>query len=316
MFSQFYNICNLDRIYNAKYEYSLPKKVLESFISGKAFDHPREYSLIEQKDLQKDILDIYRKVMSANSSKKTSSQPLAIMTAGAPGSGKTTVLRQDLEKNKSQGILYPYICPDDICLKNQTRTYQKDIQDCDQSFASRQNAYNKWRPGSNAATHLILGNLIREKSSFYFGTTSTGPATGKFLEFLKKQGYQIRILYVAAPDDIRWESLQERDKTFIQTTKQDVVEKGFLLPQRINDTFLAHADEIAFYYRDGVHKNANLTALWTRNTTPSETLGTLKIFSPIEYTKIKKIHNVAVKALKRPDLEWETSIEKKSKILS
>jgi len=183
-------------------------------------------------------------------------------------------------------------------------------------MAARQNAYNKWRPGSNAATHLILGNLIREKCAFYFGSTSSGPATGKFFEFLKTQGYTIMVIHVSAPDDVRWGSIQERDKTFVQTTEQDVKEKGLLLPQRINDTFLKYADEIEFYYRGDVKQDAVLAARWLKNEDVSEFAGTLQILEPKQYEQIKSVHNAAVDILKKPELLWEEAVESKAKILA
>jgi hypothetical protein len=54
------------------------------------------------------------------------------------------------------------------------------------------------------------------------------------------------LIHVSAPDDVRWGSIQERDKTFVQTTEQDIKEKWLLLPQRINDTFLKYADRLSF----------------------------------------------------------------------
>lgn len=272
------------------------------------FDHPEVYSEEEGMRLREDINDLYQKILSANPVKGN----LAVMTAGAPGAGKTTKMRQDLERKAADGKSYAYICPDDVCLKNQTRTYLAEIQSGNGSKEARQNAYNKWRPGSNAATHLILANLIREKYSFYFGTTSTGSATSKFFDFLKKRGYQIRLIHVSAPDDVRWESIKERDKTFVQTTEQDVREKGLLLPQRINDTFLSYADEIEFYYRGGVDQNALLAAKWTRNI--GTQVGTLQIIDASKYDQIKMIHNSAVERLNRPELLWESTVEKSSRI--
>jgi hypothetical protein len=230
------------------------------------------------------------------------------MTAGAPGAGKTTKMRADL-----RGENRAYNCPDDVCLQGQTRTYWVDIESGDGSKAARLAAYNKWRPGSNAAAHLILANLIREGYAFYFGTTSTGPATSTFFEFLKMNGYQIRLIHISAPDDVRWASIQERDKTFVQTTETDVREKGFLLPQRIMDTYLKHADIIEFYYRSGVSKDAELGATWVRNKGEAK-LGTLEIVAPLEYGAIKDIHNAAVTALGRPELSWEATVEANSEI--
>lgn len=306
-----FDVCNLNHIYNTDYQYSLPQKVLENFLSGKAFDNPNLYTDEELHRLKEDANDIYQSIISANPTKEN----LAIITAGAPGAGKTMKLRQDLEAKVSEHKFYAYICPDDVCLKNQEKTYRKEIESSDKSAANWQKAYNIWRPGSNAITHLILGNLIREKYAFYFGSTSTGPATGKFFEFLKTQDYKIRLLHISASDDVRWGSVKERNKTFVQTTEQDVKEKGLLLPQRINDTYLKYADEIEFYYRDDVHQDAKIAARWLRNSDSTKPLGSLQILDPEKYEKIKCIHNEAAKVLDRPDIYWESSVEQVSQII-
>lgn len=303
-----YDVCNTNLIYEGEggYNYSLPKDTLVSYLSGKAFDNPQAYSQLESSYLREDINDLFQKIISRNPVR----EKVAVITAGAPGAGKTIKLRQDLEANGGQ---FAYICPDDVCLKNQTRTYGVDIEHVDGSKEAYQAAYNKWRPGSNAATHLILGNLIRENYAFYFGSTSTSPFTYKFFDFLKKQGYKIRLLHITAPDKVRWESIKERDKTFVQTTEQDVQEKGLLLPQRIMDTFLAYADEIEFYYRDGLKEDAKLAAKWVR-ISDSEVCGTLQVLSSSLYEQIKSAHDAALKVLQRADLKWEQTVEKNSKI--
>lgn len=310
------DVCNLAHLYNESYQYTLPQKVLEGFLSGKAFDHPDLYTADEKEKLQNDINEIYKRILAEDPVR----EKLVIITAGAPGAGKTVKLRQDRAEKVSKGTNYAYICPDDICLKSQTRTYVADIATGGDTMSVRKDAYTKWRPGSNAATHLILGNLIREKCAFYFGTTSSGPATGKFFEFLKLQGYKIRLIHVSAPDDVRWGSIQKRDKTFVQTTEQDIKEKGLLLPQRINDAFLKYADEIEFYYRPEVEQDAVLAARWLRNEDASSVTGTLQILSPESYEKIKSIHNEAIGVLKQSNLIpedskllWEETVEAQSK---
>lgn len=304
------NVCDLNRIYNESYKYSMPKDVLESYLSGKAFDNPDFYTSEESQRLQNDINTLYQSILEKNPDRES----IAIMTAGGPGAGKTTKLLQDRKDKALKGKNYAYICPDDVCLKNQTTTYVLDVENSDKSITSRTAAYNKWRPGSNAATHLILGNLIREKFAFYFGTTSTSPATGKFFDFLKKQGYKIKLIHITAPDDTRWNSITERDKTFVQTTEEDVREKGLLLPQRISDTFLKYADEIHFHYRDQVKEDAHLAATWIRNEENLGALGTLHITSQALYENIKSVHNATVNTLNRPELLWEETVEKNSAI--
>ncbi len=300
------DICKTSLIYNTadNFEYSLPKNILESFLSGRAFDHLQPYSEDESAKLKEDINSIYRNIMAEN----PTVEKIAIITAGAPGAGKTTLLNQDKEKSKALGKSYAYICPDDVCLKNQIQTYQADIKAGNNSKESLQASYNKWRPGSNAATHLIVANLIRQNYGFYFGTTSSSPATEIFFNFLKEKGYHIKLLHVTSPDNIRVESVKQRDKTFVQTTEKDITEKGLLLPQRIQDTFLKHADEIEFYYRYDVNTDALLAAKWIRN--PSELVNRLQIIEESSYQNIKTIHNKGVVALNKLDLLWENTVEK------
>lgn len=308
-----YDVCDTSLIYDETggYRYSLPKVVMEKFLSGAEFGN-QPYKESELALLREDINALFQTILSENLIKAKE----AVLTAGAPGAGKTIKMRQDLAENGAEGRIFAYIDPDDVALQNMARTYKADIEGGEGTLEERRTAYNKWRPGSNAAAHLILANLIREEYAFYFGTTSSGPATGKFFEFIKNQGYHLRLIHVTAPDDVRWESIKERDKTFVQTTEEDVRQKGELLPQRITDTFLKYADEIEFCYRDGVHQDAQLAARWHRNENPAEVLGTLEIVSSPQYEQIKGIHNAAVKVLNKPELLWEETVEKNSKITS
>jgi hypothetical protein len=299
------SIVDLDLLYNSEFTYSLPRNFLESYLSGKAFDNNEAYTEDESDRLRDDINKIYQTILSTHPVK----EGLAIVTAGAPGAGKTVKIREELAAYAAQGKYFAYVCPDDVCLQGQSKTYKSDLDKSGNTPDACLKAYNKWRPGSNAATHLILGNLVREKYAFYFGTTASGPATNKFFEFLKGQGYRIRLIHVSAPDEVRWESIKERDKTFVQTTEQDVRDKGMLLPQRINDTFLEYADEIDFYYRDNVSHDAVLAAKWSRNHEGQKFSATLQLVNPEAYGKVKAIHEQAIKTLERPDLSWEASVE-------
>jgi hypothetical protein len=111
-----YDVCNFDLIYNpGVYEYSLPENVLRSYLSGKAFDHPEEYTEEEAERVRGDIQDLFQNILDASPLKEN----VAVITAGAPGAGKAVKLHQDRSNNRN----YAYICPDDVCLKNQTRTY-------------------------------------------------------------------------------------------------------------------------------------------------------------------------------------------------
>ena len=136
--------------------------------------------------------------------------------------------------------------------------------------------------------------LIHQKMQFYYGTTATAPQTKIFFNFLKEQGYTIHLLHLSTPDQVRWDSIQERDKTFVQTTKEDVFQKGKMLPERIRDTYLALADTIALYYRAAVNQGATLAATWIRGRD-------LEVVDATAYMGVQDVHNAACPA----ELRWD-----------
>lgn len=294
-----FDLYDLNRIYNSDYNYALPKKLIESFMTGESFGRKVAYTPDQDCKLRVELNHIFVKACE-----HSRNSPEIVMTAGAPGAGKTTLMESLLENERANGSDFTYICPDSVFLKQMNATYHQSIRE----GMSGQDAYDLWRPASNFGCHAALANLIRDKKAIFFGTTSTGAPSASYASFLKNQGYKIKYIHVSAPDDVRWGSIQERDKTFVQTTEADVREKGDLLPQRINDTFLAFADEIEFYYRDAVKANAVLAAKWVRQKEGH----VLSIFSPEKYEKIKQIHNAVAKRLGKEDLLWENSVEAKS----
>jgi len=314
---------DLDRIYSKDFSYSLPREVMEKYLAGKAQDNPVPYSIAERQAFEKDVFDIYSKIMAQNPQQ----DKVAILTAGAPGAGKTTLMRSVIAAEKLKGRNYAYVCPDDTCLKSFHRTYELDLKSfiipvqylgtAGKSYLydlHRISVYNRWRPASNGAAQLIIAHLILNNVSFYYGTTSSGSTPGNFFEFLKDRGYKIRLLYVFAPDDIRYDSVHERDKTFVQTTRIDVSDKGLLVTQRIANPFLKYADEIEFYYRDQVKAPAHLAAKWERSSQAAGKGGELTIYHNEKYDSVVKTHNAACDVLKRSDLRWSETVEKQSSI--
>ena len=127
---------------------------------------------------------------------------------------------------------------------------------------------------------------------------------------------KITFLHLSSPTDVCWKSLQERDKTFIQATERDTVEKAKLVPQRLNDTYLKYADTIKFYYRDQFDQDAKLAATWMRNIEGSKHLGTLTIENLSCYEEIQKIHDSVISQLGKIDLFWKETVEKNSQIFT
>lgn len=301
---------SLDPIYSEEFSYSLPRSILTSYIEGKAFDHKESYTEEELTSLVHDINTVYDSILEKDPLKK----PIITMTAGAPGAGKTTLMRSDLQKQSTLlGREIAYIDPDDVGLKGMRCSYQLELQlqlevckmleygSEEEVLADqrkvRQEMYNKWRPGSNGLNHLILAHLICQGYAVHFGTTSTSPQSATFFEFLKKHGYSIRLLHVTASDEVRWRSIVERDKQFVQTTEEDTRVKGKLFPQRLPDYF-RYADEIEFYYREAFDKEAVLAAKWTKTD--------VEVLDAGAFEKVQTVHNEICNQLEENDLKGKS----------
>lgn len=288
------DVCDLNNLYSSEYQYRLPRKILESYEFGRAFDNSTPYSEDERERLRFDTRAIYQKILAKNPVK----EKLAVMTAGGPGSGKTVKMEQDLQEQRVFGRVYAYIDPDAVCLKEMEQTYLKEKGGSRESQIA---AYTKWRGGSNFANHVILGNLIREDYAFYFGTTSSGKETWRFLEFLKQRGYTIRLIHITAPTEVRFASVQKHP--FLHTTEQEIKDKALLFHERIKD-YLKYADRIEFNYRGKVDQDATLAAVWER----SKDGPTLRVVDQANYEKLKATHNSAVVTMQKPELLWEATV--------
>lgn len=233
---------NYDAIYEGEngFQFNLPRTVLESFFGGKAFGRQVEYTPEERSAIEKDIQLIWDAIVQTNPEQEP--QRKIVVTAGAPGAGKTRLLEGWLKAYDG----YAYTDPDAVCLKQMKHTYQAD---CAQGM-SQTDAYAKWRPASNAINQWILANLLKAGYNIAFGTTSTSEHTARFFEFVKSHGYNITVLHITASDETRWKSIQDRDKEFVQTTEKDIREKGGMIFERISDTFFAQANEVYFYARE------------------------------------------------------------------
>jgi len=287
------DLFNMDTIYNSEFSYSLPRSVLESWGKGLGFpDNKDEYSAAEIEDLNFDIMQIWNRIQSR---KLAQSPKEIILTAGAPGVGKTLLERGMWEASPE----FAYICPDDVCLREMEKTYQEMVAK-DSSPEGRKAAYNKWRAASNYAHHIITANLIRQNQSFFFGTTASGDKTFLFLDFLKKNGYTVRILYVSAPDQIRFDSIAARDKVFIQTTDQDVLNKQLMVHERVQDTFVKYADRIDFYFRAAVNEAPKLAAVWIKNDGKAH----LDVINPAVYAEMTALHDKVCDGMKKPEHHW------------
>jgi len=265
-------------IYSQDFQYNLPEAVLESFFDGKAFDKKETYTQEEKEQYMADLEAIFEKATSGLPEEKK----IAYVSAGAPGSGKTMLVEKKLNQKLEKGKNFKYIDPDEVVLKNMHATFIKQLEE---NPDQAQEAYDFWRPASNAINHWTLANMIKMGHSFFFGTTSSSPHTGKFFDLLKEKGYEIRVLHMTAPDEVRVESAKNHG--FCHTTKQDIVEKGQMIFDRINDTFFSKADKISFYYRKEAHQEGIKAATWVKT---EDAKGQWKIHDQQAFEEVIKAH--------------------------
>ncbi|MCH9612892.1 MAG: hypothetical protein S4CHLAM102_13920 [Chlamydiia bacterium] len=297
-----FDVCNLDLIYEEEgFQYSMPREMVEKCFDGTAMG--QVYTEEEQARIAEDINALFWKIFDEADAEGL----LAVMTAGAPGAGKTTVMEQELDRLKAQGRSYAYIDYDQVCLKGLRSTYLADIEAGMDGYA----AYTKWRAASHAATHVILANLVRLKKPFFFGTTSTHEKTYVLLDFLRKQGYSIEILHVNASDETRVKSVEKDKSVFVHRTEEDVRDKAVLLPQRILDAVLT-VDKVKFFWRDGAEENAVHAATWEK--IPETDHGTLRAESFADLSKVVEVHNAAIEKLNKPELSWENTVNARTSI--
>lgn len=249
---------DLSEIYNEKYQYALPKKMLVDWFDGRGFEELAIYS-DEEKQF---ILALAKQLKLAVS--KTKSLKLAVITAGAPGAGKTILLESIIE---ASSLPYVYIDPNDQLKIIYKQLIVRGMLEPEVLLnpKGKHQQYTKWRPASNFIAHWGMAHAVKDGKPFYFGSTSASVNTKKTFQYLKKKGYQLEIVHVTAPREVCIASVAQRDKLFYQTTPADVENKGKEVMERAADTFFIYPDKVNFYWRDAVDVDAKLAAIWEKD---------------------------------------------------
>lgn len=196
--------------------------------------------------------------------------PFYLATAGGPGSRKTTILERFLSTHPEyqSGI---YLDPDPRTLRFMAHTYYaqslnshviSSLNDYDQVI---QNAYQKWRGGSNYIALSLLEEAFTNELCVIHGTTSTGRHIPEFLANVKEKGYEIVLILCSCPDDLRYEAVNYRNQVvrFYQSSPEDAVAKGLLFPQRM-ESYFTYADRIYFFWSNNLTTEEKLCGEWSK----------------------------------------------------
>ena len=91
------NVTDLSAIYTDNFTYCIPETVLRKFMEGDIFGRTEKYTDEEFARVVEDAQAIFDSVMESDPDEKR----VCIITAGPPGAGKTVLLEQVLEEERS-----------------------------------------------------------------------------------------------------------------------------------------------------------------------------------------------------------------------
>lgn len=235
----------------------IPSDYVRSFL--------KDYSQTE-KELIRDDFDNIKKLCFRGITAPENGEKTYVATAGGPGASKSTILETYLHDKPN----FAYLDPDQRALKFMINTYLQDftnykIRETSNMPVLLQNAYEKWRGGSNYIASSLINEAFSKGYNIAHGTTSTSEHVTKLYERLKKNNYKITLLLCSSTDANRVASLQHRVKSqcFCQVDPNDIVKKGKMFPDRFPDYF-QYADEIQLYWIGDFLKGGILAATLTK----------------------------------------------------
>lgn len=257
----------------------VPSSVMDSYLKG--------YSSEEMRQIQIDLKNIHEMLTFGH---KTHKQYIA--TAGGPGASKTTILETYLREDSENISHFVYVDPDQRGLKYMINTYLSDLS----NYHISQNpslqvllkgAYGKWRGASNFIANSILNDAFSKSLSIAHGSTSTAPTMDSFYRSLKDKDYEITLLLCVSPDSNRIKAAKHRADTqsFVQSTEEDVIQKGKLFFERF-PVYFKWADKIEFFWVDNFTTAPKKAAIYRRGKG-------LRILNPQDFARIKAIYQDA-----------------------
>lgn len=218
-------------------------------------DTLKAYTLQEKALIHKDLKNIRELTFSNSTNLKKGEKLTYLATAGGPASAKSTILEAFM-KETTPNNQFCYIDPDRVSLRSMIYTYIPYLSSYNISKSKSYNdlleeAYNKWRGGSNYIALTLLNEAAEKQRNIAHGTTSTYPNIGNLYKNLKEKGYEIVLLLCGANDETRLMLNQHRQQNqgFFQVDPVDFIEKGKAFPERFK-TYFTYADKIYIYWTE------------------------------------------------------------------
>src|SRR3990167_9140838 len=184
-----------------------------------------DYPVEDLRNIVKDFFNLKDKIFKDAFKNQVIRQ--YVVTAGGPGSGKSTILENYLKENPG----FAYIDPDRSCLLHMENTYNKYILS-----HTPQESYEKWRNASNFIANVLMCYALEEGYNIAHGATMTSPYSVNEFEALKGYKYNRKILHINCPDELRIDSEKTRRESGIfQCSDIDFVNKGEDFFKRLED---------------------------------------------------------------------------------
>ncbi|MBN2479092.1 MAG: zeta toxin family protein [Parachlamydiales bacterium] len=228
-------------------------------------------------DLKKIFLDF--QILKESTFKNAEKNKIFLVTAGAPNSGKSTILENEI---RSSDTKYAYVDPDRSCLFNMENTYKQDIFS---KSRTPQEAYEHWRDASNFLSNVFLAYGLDKGYAIANGTTMTALASEKVLQSISgKYNYKVKMVHINCRDDLRIESEKlRRESGVFQCSDEDLIEKGKMFFDRL-PVYLANCPDITFYLRSTYDISIKAA---------EKNEGQLTIFDASAFKAIKTLHDEA-----------------------
>ncbi len=218
-----------------------------------------------------DLGDIARLNVGGKQPALPNEKPLYLATAGAPLTGKSTLLAKELAGQEDQRYHQAVtIDPDEY-----TIPYMKHTRALLPDTATNEDAYHFMRPGSNMIANTLFNKAVEGRHHIAHGTTLTSPHTERNLMNLGEAGYEKRLLLCDAPQAAREDMKAYRESTGDHhATQKDFIDKDIGFAKNMGAYFTQGDDVRVFWkaerkadavlaasYKDGVKTVHNPEAL-------------------------------------------------------
>lgn len=210
-----------------------------------------------QKSYGKELLKkLVRQQFTAMTGKNE--QPTYTTIPGAPGTGKTYLLKKKYGIDIANGKFVPgsIIIGPDLVAMSQMEPFLAacELPIIDNRIQEMRTAYSVWRDWSNACANFMLIMALTENRNILHDSTMTSPITAQLLDVIGKLGYRRRgeVLMVdnaSRAGALNWRA--EQNGGFALVTTADAISKGVALYERITDgSYIGRFDELGVYVQE------------------------------------------------------------------